>query len=218
MLQKVLTANNAICIKVKSLSCEALRAVEEGTKFLIEAEFSSAAAPSQCPLHNVKGQTLMDIIRKVQSSVNSMKRNSHRCAMGVLAAGLAISTGGAAALFGAQSPAIAALKCKPDLIVTNDRAAAIKVTKIQYEVLGQTHIDGITNKRLAPGETEEWRTVSLKDAAKGNVITNIRYEFKPDTSGVGSPIGDPWGSPQWSVWQGHAALCDTGLNYPHRIN
>ncbi|MCU0552792.1 MAG: hypothetical protein MUC48_25970, partial [Leptolyngbya sp. Prado105] len=149
-----------------------------------------------------------------------MKHSSRRCAIGALAAGLASMS--AAVLFGAPSPAIAnPLRCNPDLIVENGRDTAIKVTKVEYTVKDKTgtFTDGITNKRLAPDEEEEWKTVSLRDVANGNVITGIRYEFKPDTSGTGGgPISDPWGSPRWSDWQGHAANCADGLNYPHRIN
>ena len=138
---------------------------------------------------------------------------AHRGALVAIVAALAVS-------FGATPQAGAAdLTCKPDVFAKNRKAASIKVTRFEYTVLGRTYTEGLANKRLAPGEEVDWDKVRLQHAAIGNVITSTRIEYKDDTGGVGSPIGDPYGPPRWSDPHPHTSSypCLTDRNYAHYI-
>ena len=57
--------------------------------------------------------------------------------------------------------------------------------------------------------------MALQEAAIGNVITSTWVEYRDDTSGVGSPVGDPWGparlSPEYKHDDGYE--CQTDRNY-----
>ncbi|RZL89435.1 MAG: hypothetical protein EOP82_19810 [Variovorax sp.] len=139
---------------------------------------------------------------------------AHRGALAALAAALAMS-------FGAMPQASAdGLKCRIDLYAKNRTPASIKVTRFEYTVRGNTYTEGLANKRVAPGEEVDWDKVSLQHAAIGNVITSTRVEYKEDTSGVGSPIGDPYGPPKWSAPHTHTSNypCATDRNYAHYID
>ena len=139
--------------------------------------------------------------------------SAHRGALIAVAAALAMS-------FGAIPQASADnLKCKIDVYTMNRKPASIKVIRFEYTVLGKTYTEGLANKRVAPGEEVDWDKVSLQHAAIGNVITSTRVEYKDDTSGVGSPIGDPYGPPKWSKAHPHTSSypCMTDRNYAHYI-
>ena len=134
----------------------------------------------------------------------------HRRALVALAAALAVS-------FGAMQEASAAPNCKPDIFVKNNKDKAIKVLRFKYKVKDRagTFDEGLANKRLAPGETGDWDKVALQEAAIGNVITSTWVEYRDDTSGVGDPVGDPWGparlSPEYEHDDGYE--CQTDRNY-----
>jgi hypothetical protein len=118
--------------------------------------------------------------------------------------------------FGAPPQAAANdLACPADIFVMNRKGASIKVLKFEYTVRGKTYTEGLDNKRLAPGEEEEWHSVKLQHAAIGNVISSTRVEFKDDNSGA----GDGYGPPRWSAPHPHTDSyeCIKGRNYAHYI-
>ena len=136
---------------------------------------------------------------------------THRRALVALAAVLAVS-------FGATSQAGAAgLACKPDVHVTNNKGKSIKVLNFRYTVNGTEHTEALDNKRLAVGETGDWLNVNLQEVADGIVIDSTRVQYKDDTSGVGSPVGDPYGPPRFSVSFPHTFTCGANHNYNHVI-
>ena len=148
----------------------------------------------------------------MQSNLNvPITNNSHRYRLAALAAALTVS-------FGAASPAGAGdLECTPDVHVTNKKGASIKVLNFRYTVNGVEHTEPLTNKRLAVGEQEHWHNQKLNHAATGIVITSSRIEYKDDTSGGGSPIGDPYGPPRMSRAFPHTFTCTDEHNYNHDI-
>lgn len=115
---------------------------------------------------------------------------------------------------GALPPASAAnIECKPTVKVTNEKGASIKVLRFEYTVLGKAHKEGLANKRLAPNETEEWKSQKLQHAATGLVITSTRVEYKDDNSGA----GDGYGPAKWSPAFPHSFTCNDNHNYIHVI-
>ena len=86
-----------------------------------------------------------------------------------------------------------------DVVVENKKDISIKVLRFAYTVLDKSEpyfVEPLANKRLAPGSERPGRPRSW-EAAEGNVITRTWVEYKPDTSGVGSPIGHPYGPADW---------------------
>jgi hypothetical protein len=130
---------------------------------------------------------------------------AHHRALAALSAVLALSLGVASHTNAAN------IKCPPDVFVMNKKATAIKVLRFEYTVLDKSYIESLVNKRLAPGQTEEWPTQQLGHAAEGNVIATTRVEYKDDNSGG----GDGWGSAHWSDYHSHSTtyLCFKGTNY-----
>ena len=130
---------------------------------------------------------------------------------------LAALAGVLALCLGATSPALAVPACKIDVFVKNEQSASIKVLRFKYWVKDKPgdHFESLSNKRLAPGETAEWPNQALRQAGEGNLITNTWVEYKRDTSGVGSPIGDPYGPPEWSKPFAHSStyVCLNDRNY-----
>ena len=125
-----------------------------------------------------------------------------------LAAALALS-------FGATAPARAnKLACKPNVRVTNQKGASIKVLRFLYTVGGTEYSEGLTNKRLAPDETENWPSQTLQNAATGIVITSSRIEYKNDNSGA----GDGYGPPVMSSPFPHSYTCNASHNYIHVVS
>ena len=47
--------------------------------------------------------------------------------------------------------------------------------------------DSLSNKRLAPGEEDDWDKVRLQHAAEGNWIVSTRVQYRNDTSGASNP-------------------------------
>ena len=125
---------------------------------------------------------------------------------------------GTAATVGIASQAAAAdLACHPDVFVTNKKGASIKVISFRYTIDGKEETEGLANKRLSVGEKEQWLTQKLQHAASGRVITSTRVEYKDDTSGKGSPIGDPYGPPHFSPAVAHSEACVDKHDYSHVI-
>jgi hypothetical protein len=116
----------------------------------------------------------------------------------------------------APSASAANLKCKPTVKATNNKQAAIKVTKFKYKVAGGNEIytEGLVNKRLAPGETEDWPSQTLGHAATGVVVSSHAVEYKNDNSGA----GDGWGPPQTSAWITRTYTCNDNHTYPTDVN
>ncbi|MBS0435008.1 MAG: hypothetical protein JSR75_08955 [Proteobacteria bacterium] len=111
----------------------------------------------------------------------------------------------------------AGLACKPDVIVTNDKPASIKVLKFKYKtkVGGNTvFTEGLDNRKLAAnGETETWKSQKLGNAATGVVVTETAIEYKNDNSGS----GDGYGPPKTSQWVTRTYTCSDAHTYPHTI-
>jgi hypothetical protein len=110
---------------------------------------------------------------------------------------LVVATIGLASTTAPQATA-QSLKCKPFVHVTNNKPAAIKVTKFLYKVAGSNDVntESLNNKRLAPRERGDWPHQTLKEAATGVVVTSTAVEYKNDNSGA----GDGWGPPHESHW------------------
>jgi hypothetical protein len=125
-------------------------------------------------------------------------------ALAPLAAALALG-------LGAASQAQAVPACKIDLVVRNDQPKSVKVLRLEYTVLGVKHYEPLLNKRLAPGETEDWQNQALQHAAEGAYISNTRVEYKEDNSGA----GDGYGPPKWSDYFPHTPgyLCYDDRDY-----
>jgi hypothetical protein len=79
---------------------------------------------------------------------------------------------------------------------------------------GTEFSESLVNKRLAPNETENWPSQTLRHAATGIVITSSRVEFKNDNSGA----GDGLRSAVMSSAFPHSYICSDGHNYIHTIN
>ena len=121
-----------------------------------------------------------------------------------LAAAVAVS-------FGATSPAVANVKCKPNVKVTNLKGASIKVINFNYKIGNNTiHTEGLTNKILSPNETENWPSQTLNDAATGVVITSTAVDFQDDN-------GPGYGPTQTSAWFPHSFTCTNTHNYIETI-
>jgi hypothetical protein len=120
-------------------------------------------------------------------------------------------------ILGQSNVATAAnLHCTPkEIIVTNKKPASIKVLNFKYKVAGSDKVftEGLDNKKLAPNETEEWKTQRLNHAATGVVITETAIEFKNDNSGD----GDGYGKPEMSRWFPRTYTCGANHTYPHEI-
>lgn len=119
----------------------------------------------------------------------------------------------AASLAAVSSASAANIECKPNVRVTNKKGASIKVLRFEYTVQGKAHNEGLTNKRLAPNETENWPSQKLGYAATGIVVTSSRIEYKNDNSGA----GDGYGPPVWSPSVTHTYTCNDSHNYIHVI-
>ncbi|MEO8249079.1 MAG: hypothetical protein ABI589_06885 [Burkholderiales bacterium] len=142
----------------------------------------------------------------IMTYFNNTTTAIHRRALVTLAAALALS-------LGAASPAFAVPACKIDVFVKNEQSASIKVLRFKYSVKDKsgTFIESLSNKRLAPGETEEWPNQALREAGEGNLITNTWVEYKRDNSGA----GDGYGPPEWSKPFPHSSTytCLNDRNY-----
>ena len=120
--------------------------------------------------------------------------------LGAFAAALAVS-------FGAASPAVANVKCKPNVRVTNLKGASIKVINFKYKIGNNTiHTEGLANKILTPNEIENWPSQTLNDAATGVVITSSAIGYQDDT-------GPGYGPTKTSAWFPHSFTCNDTHNY-----
>lgn len=116
----------------------------------------------------------------------------------------------------------AKLACKPDLYVKNEKSRAIKVIAFEYKVEEKNqegemekkdYREGLANKKLAPGETEDWPSQKLQNVAEFNPVLAIRVEYRNDTSGE-KKRSDPWGPKYWSKWRYfRIGDCENGRDY-----
>ena len=116
--------------------------------------------------------------------------------------------------FGAASQATAQTDCQPDVFVTNNKPASIKVLNFRYTVNGTEHTEPLANKRLQVKEQGYWPSQNLNRAATGIVITSSRIEYKDDNSGG----GDGYGPPRLSRPFPHSFTCGSNHNYFHTID
>ncbi|HET7527210.1 MAG TPA: hypothetical protein VFK10_14810 [Burkholderiaceae bacterium] len=125
----------------------------------------------------------------------------------------------AAAVLGvvATSAGAANLHCAPDVIVTNEKPASIKVLNFKYKVAtsgDKIFTEGLANKKLAAnGEEHTWKSQKLNNAATGVVVTATAIEYKNDNSGA----GDGYGPPKTSQWINRSYSCNDSHTYPHTI-
>jgi hypothetical protein len=117
--------------------------------------------------------------------------------------------------FGATPrPAVAGVKCVPDVSVTNQRTdlSSIKVLSFKYKIGSDptVYTEGLLNSVLTKNETEKWNNQRLSSAANGVVISATAIEYKEDT-------GSGFGSPKLSAWFPHSFTCGTGSTYSHAI-
>lgn len=107
----------------------------------------------------------------------------------------------------------AKVDCKPDLEITNGKAKAVKVLSLVYTDSGGNEFnEGLDNKKLSPGETEQWKSVKLQHVYEDNAITKIRIEYRNDTSGEKKP-SDPWGPAVKTIWFDQSGVCKDSRTY-----
>lgn len=109
----------------------------------------------------------------------------------------------------------AAVNCKPTVEVTNKKGAAIKVLKFLYKIEGNPNekTEGLSNKKLASNETEDWPSQTLNFAANGVVITSTAVEYRDDTTGSGGNFGPI----RRSAWHPHSFKCGNNHTYKHDV-
>ena len=137
-----------------------------------------------------------------------VSNSTRRRALVALAAVLAVSLG-ATSHVGAG-----ALACKPTVTVTNSRprgSAAIKVLNFKYKI-GDNRIytEGLTNKVLTSGQSEDWPSQTLNNAANGVKITSSAVELQVDN-------GRGWDPLTPLVWFPHTFACGENHHYNHVI-
>ena len=110
----------------------------------------------------------MATISNVQLRINSVQNTTYRRALVALLAALSVVS-----FVGATSQtAMAGVKCKPNVRVTNKQGASIKVLNFKYKIGSNTiYTEGLVNKVLTPNETENWPSQTLNNAATGVVLT-----------------------------------------------
>jgi hypothetical protein len=135
--------------------------------------------------------------------------------MNALSRTLAVATLLAATGFAGN--ASAALNCKPDVKVVNNKPASIKVLKFKYRTeLGGSAVftESLNNRKLAAnGDDETWKSQKLSDAATGIVVTETAVEYKDDNSGA----GDGYGPAKTSPWFKHSFTCGDNHTYIQTI-
>jgi hypothetical protein len=124
---------------------------------------------------------------------------------------------GFAAVFAASFAVVPAanaakLACNPTVEVVNKKPIAIKVLSFHYVAGGEKRHEGLANRKLAPGEKEQWKNQKLQHVAEDNPITSAWVEYREDTSGKSNP-SDPWGSRQESHHDTHTGDCKDGRTY-----
>lgn len=115
----------------------------------------------------------------------------------------------AIAAFGSTTFA-ANLHCRPDVKVVNEKPASIKVLKFKYKVNGDSHTEGLNNRKIAAnGDDDTWKSQRLNHVAEGIAITDIAVEYKNDNSGA----GDGYGPAVSTSWFTQTGTCDNGRTY-----
>lgn len=112
----------------------------------------------------------------------------------------------------------AGLACKPNFKITNNKSRAVKVLSLIYQAGGNDHTEGLSNRKLAPGEDHTWNNQSLGKLAENNAMEKIRIEYRNDTSGEGK-ISSPWGPAEKTIWftEEVAGDCTNDRTYELRI-
>ena len=114
----------------------------------------------------------------------------------------------------APNAGAATLACKPDVKVKNKESRAIKVLRFGYrDANGKDQTEGLDNRKLAPEEEETWKSQKLQHIAEGNPISEIRIEYRRDTSGEGKGSSDPWGKATWTDWYPQTGDCTDSKDY-----
>lgn len=150
----------------------------------------------------------MATISNVQLRIDPIQNITHRRALVALAMALAVSFG---AIDTRPQSAVAGVKCSPNVRVTNNKGASIKVLSFKYKIGSNTiYTEGLDNKILTRNETENWPSQTLNSAANGVVLTSTAVEYKDDT-------GSGYGNPRTSAWFPHSFTCDSSHNYIHEI-
>ncbi|MFY9269211.1 MAG: hypothetical protein WAO55_05600 [Candidatus Manganitrophaceae bacterium] len=124
---------------------------------------------------------------------HSVRSRAWRGAM-IAAVGVFVSLGMAG------SVGAAGLACNANFSIKNEKNEAVKVLSLIYKVDGKDHTEGLSNKKLAPGEDHTWKNQSLGKLAEGNAMEMIRIEYQNDTSGEGKLLSDPWGPAVKTIW------------------
>jgi hypothetical protein len=110
------------------------------------------------------------------------------------------------------------LKCKAHVEVFNEKPTAIKVLRFAYQTPDGACDskngcnEGLSNRKLAPGETYTWPEQTLGNVAAGNPVSAVAVEYQDDTSGVKNP-SDPWGKAHWTYWFLKPGDCKDGHTY-----
>jgi hypothetical protein len=127
---------------------------------------------------------------------------------------LACLAAGLVGTMATPTPAVAdGIKCRPDVKATNKKDIAVKVLKFKYKVAGSgdTFTEDLSNKVLKKGESETWKSQTLKFAAKGVVITSTAFEFQNDD-------GKGWGPAKTSDWTSQSGAFGDSDTYASKID
>lgn len=127
---------------------------------------------------------------------------------------LVMATIGFVLSFGIAAQVHAAkVDCKPDFVITNGKATAVKVLSLVYKDSGGNDFtEGLDNKKLSAGETDTWKSVKLQHVYENNFIQKIRVEYRNDTSGENKP-SDPWGPAVKTIWFDQTDNCTDSRVY-----
>jgi len=98
--------------------------------------------------------------------------------------GLVMAAVGLVVSFGVAANASAAdTNCTVNLHITNGKSTAIKVVSIEYdpgekgEPKDKYPREGLDNKKLSAGESDDWKSVRLQDAPINDPIARFRIEI-----------------------------------------
>lgn len=152
----------------------------------------------------------MTNIQKIRFGILPIQSTTHRRALLVFAGVLTFASV-ATAFLSNTSPVLANVKCKPDVKVTNNKGASIKVLNFKYKIgSGTVYTEGLANKVVGKNDSNTWNTQSLNHAATGIVITETAIEYKDDT-------GRGYGPSKTSSWTSHTSACNSAKDYNHVI-
>lgn len=106
-----------------------------------------------------------------------------------------------------------AAKCKPRIVVKNEKGAAIKVTKFKYKIEGSndTFSEDLSNKVIKKNQSDDWNSETLNSAVKGVVITSTAVEYQDDE-------GRGFSKSKTSKWFPHTFACGDSHNYIQTVD